>query len=89
MKYFDLYTPHIWSPEIFIFEQYLEKVESQYAPEYLPKLWTDLVECNFGAVPIEPKNKFLVKFGKVIKKLRDTGDDVLNKTLSHIAEGKF
>ena len=87
VKYLDLYTPHIWSPDLQFYEKYLEKIESQFAAEYLPKLWTDLVACNFAGAPLEMKNQFMVKLGNVIKKLRDTGDDILDKNLGHIAEG--
>ena len=88
-SYLDIYTPHIYSPSGQFYNNYLELLEREKAPKYLPQLWTDLVQCEFSKVPVKMKCEILAKFGKTVKKLGSDGDSVLHKTLGHIGEGKL
>jgi hypothetical protein len=89
ISYLDLYTPHVWSPPLHFYTNYLALLEKKHAPQHLPKLWTDLVESEFSKAPLMVKMELIAKIGKAIQRFGDNGDDVLHKTMGRISEEIF
>ena len=89
MKYLELYTPHMWSPILRFYTTVLDNIQKNHAPQYLPKIWTDLVESEFDKSGRDNRAEFFVKFLNVVKTLGDNGDENLQRVFAKIPQEMF
>ena len=90
-EYIDKMVPYVWNPTLPFFSAYLDMISEEKAPQFLPKLWTDVVASQFGKNLYENRINFCSQFAEAMLKIVNHThiDENLKKTLDAISKDIF
>lgn len=89
MEYWDTITPHVYIPSKWHYVQVIKRVQTEMAPQYLPKLWMDLKDTKFFSMNMDRKSELLADVAFVTNGLSSAVPDTLRSAFGMIGEETF